>query len=208
MTEKYFDLHIDGIGYLNRAREVSVRGGSFLAVDITALHGEASNPEKTRFDCRVSGSEAQALIRRFMDPINDRGHLAGDGTTIRHKVLAGFRLGDLYPETFTYEKGDRAGQAGVSLKARLLRLEWVKIDGEMVYKAQRDEPENQPGDASKTEDTIQRGEHSDEELIGMLPTEVALSKDDPEFEAKKTALKQQGYRFDSITKVWRLHQVA
>ncbi|MGH7261726.1 MAG: DUF3577 domain-containing protein, partial [Nitrospiraceae bacterium] len=36
-TEKYFDLHVTGIGYLNRAREVPVpRGQAFLAVDISA----------------------------------------------------------------------------------------------------------------------------------------------------------------------------
>lgn len=117
---KYFDLHITGIGYLNRTREVPVkRGQPFLAVDISALHGDADNVEYTRFDCRVSGKEAQAIVRQLMPAVE-----AG------RKVLVGFKLGDLYAETFTYQRGERQGQIGVSLKARVLRITWAKIDGE------------------------------------------------------------------------------
>ncbi|MCC6206564.1 MAG: DUF3577 domain-containing protein [Gammaproteobacteria bacterium] len=119
---KFFDLHITGIGYLNRVREVAVsRGKPFLAVDISALHGAEDNVQYTRFDCRVSGKEAQALIRELMPAI------AAD-----QKVLVGFKLGDLYPETFTYQQGERQGQTGISLKARLLKVSWARIDGEPV----------------------------------------------------------------------------
>lgn len=116
---QYYDLHITGMGYLNRAREVAVRKNpSFLAVDITAIHGEANELQKTRFDCRVMGAEAQDILRLLMPHIE-----AGQ------KVLVGFRLGDLYAETFIY-KGEKAGQTGVSLKARLLQIIWVKVDGQ------------------------------------------------------------------------------
>ena len=119
---KYFDLHVTGIGYLNRAREVPVkRGQPFLAVDVSALHGEADNVEYTRFDCRVSGKEAQAIVRQLMPAIE-----------AERKVLVGFKLGDLYAETFTYQRGEKQGQTGVSLKARLLRITWAKVDGESV----------------------------------------------------------------------------
>ena len=117
---KYFDLHITGLGYLHRVREVPVkRGQPFLAVDISALHGEIDNVEYTRFDCRVSGKEAQAVVRELM-PAVEQGK----------KVLVGFKLGDLYAETFTYERGQRQGETGVSLKVRLLRIDWVKVDGQ------------------------------------------------------------------------------
>lgn len=208
-NEKYFDLHIDGIGYLNRAREVAVRkGGNFLAVDITAIHGEADAPQKTRFDCRVNGTEARALIARLMPKINET-FTAADGTTARHKVLCGFRLGDLYAETFTYTKGERAGQTGVSLKARLLRLNWVMVDGEFVYRAEAkaDEAETPteptPQDSGDTSDATPTGA-TEEEVDALLPEEVSLSKDDPDFEARKAELKKKGYRFDGQAKVWRL----
>ncbi len=119
---KYFDLHTTGIGYLHRAREVNVqRGEPFLAVEIAALHGSADNVEYTRFDCRVSGKRARTLVRQLMPEIE-----------AQMKVLVGFKLGDLYAETFTYANGERQGEMGVSLKARLLKITWAKVDGEPV----------------------------------------------------------------------------
>ena len=50
--------------------------------------------------------------------------------------MIGFRLGDLLTDTFTYSKGKRAGEQGVSLKARLLFVSWIKVDGKLVYKAE------------------------------------------------------------------------
>lgn len=129
MSDKYFDLHLNGIGYLSRAREVKPkRSNPFLAVDVTAIHGHADDVQRVRFDARVTGAEAQKVIRDLMDGINDRDR----------KVLAAFKLGDLYLDQFTYETGEKAGQTGISLKTRLLRLAWVKVDGEFVYRAPLD----------------------------------------------------------------------
>lgn len=66
----YFNLHITGLGYLNRIREVTPKKGeSFLACDIAAINGPSDAPEYRRFDVRVSGSEAQHLIRRCSDAV-------------------------------------------------------------------------------------------------------------------------------------------
>lgn len=122
---KYFDLHIHGIGYVNRIREVNVkRGENFWACDISALHGAEDDVQYTRFDCRVSGSEAQKLIKRMHKACQEE-----------KKILIGFKLGDLYTETFTYESGAKQGETGVSLKARLLFIHWIKVDGVSVYSA-------------------------------------------------------------------------
>jgi len=48
-------------------------------------------------------------------------------------VLVGFTLSDLYAEPFTFKNGEKAGETGVSLKARLLRLTWAKVDGEPFF---------------------------------------------------------------------------
>ena len=126
-TEKsYFDLHITGLGYLNRIREVKPKkGDAFLACDIAALNGPSDDVSYVRFDTRVSGSEAQHLVRRCIQAVD-----------AEKKVMIAFRLGDLWTDIFTYSKGKNAGQQGVSLKARLLFVSWIKIDGEMVYKAE------------------------------------------------------------------------
>ena len=125
-SQSYFDLHITGLGYLNRIREVKPKkGDSFLACDIAALTGPSSAAEYRRFDVRVSGRDAQHLIRKCEEAVK-----------AERKVLIGFRLGDLWTDIFTYTKGKNEGKPGVSLKARLLFVSWIKVDGDMVYKAE------------------------------------------------------------------------
>ena len=125
-SPKYFDLHTTGIGYLNRVREVTPKEGSpFLSVTIAALRGSVDNAQYTHFECRVSGHQAQQIVRQVQPAVEGR-----------LKVLIGFTLSDLYAETFTFRNGDKAGETGVSLKARLLRLAWVKVDGQPFYKEQ------------------------------------------------------------------------
>lgn len=124
--KRYFNLHITGLGYLNRVREVKPRKGDpFLACDIAALNGPSDSVEYCRFDVKVSGADAQHLIRKCTKAV-----------TAERKVLIGFRLGDLWVDQFTYSKGEKAGQPGVSLKARLLFVSWIKIDKQVVYQAE------------------------------------------------------------------------
>lgn len=133
----YFDLHVTGLGYVNRIREVKPRKGDpFLACDIAALNGPSDEPEYRYFDVRVSGADARHLIRRCEEAVE-----------AKRKVLIGFRLGDLWPDLFTYTKGKNEGKPGVSLKARLLFVSWIKVDGQLVYKA-----EAKPADNASRED--------------------------------------------------------
>ena len=123
---KYFDLYTTGIGYLNRIREVTPKEGSpFWSVTIAALRGSVDDVQYTYFECRVSGQQAQKLVQQLKQPVE--GEL---------KVLIGFTLSDLFAEAFTYKSGDKAGETGVSLKARLLRIGWAKVDGQPFYKDQ------------------------------------------------------------------------
>lgn len=131
---KYFDLHTRGIGYLNRIREVTIRKGQpFMAVTVAALRGSCDEIEYSYIDCVVRGAEAEKLVRRCQQACD-----AGK------KILVSFTIGDIYPETFMYQSGAKKGETGVSLKGRLLRLGFIKIDGETVYQAQADETETSP----------------------------------------------------------------
>ena len=125
-NKQYFDLHTQGIGYLKRIREVTPNEGTpFLSVTIAALQGSVDNAQYTHFECRVSGKQALELVRQLKPAVE--GSL---------KVLIGFTLSDLYAESFTFKNGDKAGETGISLKARLLRIAWVKVDGQPFYTAQ------------------------------------------------------------------------
>ncbi|MCB1760553.1 MAG: DUF3577 domain-containing protein, partial [Gammaproteobacteria bacterium] len=94
-SQKYFDLHTSGIGYLNRIREVMPKEGTpFLSVTIAALRGSVDNAQYTHFECRVSGKQAQDIVRQLMPAVE--GNL---------KVLIGFTLSDLFAESFTFKNG-------------------------------------------------------------------------------------------------------
>ena len=126
--KQYFDLHTTGIGYLNHVREVTPKEGTpFLSVTIAALRGSVDNAHYTHFECRVSGKQAQELVRQLKPAVEGKS-----------KVLIGFTLSDLYAESFTFRSGDKAGDTGISLKARLLRIAWAKVDGQPFYTAQDD----------------------------------------------------------------------
>ncbi|MDR0770549.1 MAG: DUF3577 domain-containing protein [Burkholderiales bacterium] len=128
-TTKYFDLHLKGIGYLNRIREVKPKkGDSFWACSIAALRGNSDKPEYTNLDCHINGAEALKQIRRCVNAVE-----------ADKKVLIGFTVGDIYPETFEFKNGARKGEEGICNKGRLLFVKFIMIDGKEVYRAQREE---------------------------------------------------------------------
>lgn len=133
----YFNLHVEGVGYLNRVRTVKPKKGQeFLACTVAALRGSDSDVSYTKFDCRVSGADAQAIVKRLENDV------AADKS-----VIIGFRIADIYPEMFTFEKGDRKGQPGVSIKGRLLRIKFAKVNGKSIdvpQPASADEAESVP----------------------------------------------------------------
>ena len=118
----YFDLHVEGVGYLNRVRTVKPKQGqAFLACTVSAMRGSTEDVGYTKFDCRVSGSDPQAIVKQLEADV-----------TAEKSVIIGFRIADIYPEAFTYEKGERQGQTGVSIKGRLLRVKFAKVNGESI----------------------------------------------------------------------------
>jgi len=118
----FFNLHVEGVGYLNRVRTVKPKKGQeFLACTVSAMRGSTDDIAYTRFDCRVSGTEAQKIVRRLESDV------AAERT-----VIIGFKIADIYPELFTFEKGEKKGQPGVSIKGRLLRVKFAKVNGEPV----------------------------------------------------------------------------
>ncbi|WP_447883162.1 STY4534 family ICE replication protein [Serratia fonticola] len=131
----FFNLHINGLGYLNNIREIEGRNsGSMLCCTLNALSGSTEKPEYTRFDIVVTGKEAKDLVKRCRKAVAEN-----------KKVLVGFRLSNLTHEIFTLTKGEHAGEQRVSLKARLIKVDWVKIGTEMVHKSEKaEEPVSTP----------------------------------------------------------------
>lgn len=95
---------------------------------VNALSGPTDSPTYVRFDTTVAGKEATDLISRCQKAVDED-----------QKVLLSFTLSNLTSDIFTLNKGEHAGEQRVSLKARLIKVDWIKIDQAMVYKAEKTE---------------------------------------------------------------------
>lgn len=155
---KYFDLHLRGLGYLSRVRDVTARGNGrskakpFLACAISAFHGDPNVENGIVYlplDLIVASEKAREAVRAVMDDANDPNV----------KVLVSFRAGDHYIRTFE-RTGNRAGETGAVLKGRLLKLFWIKVDGQEVY---RDESEER-------DDADAGNDQAPERVNGQVPS--------------------------------------
>lgn len=125
-NKTYFNLHTHGLGYVNDIRIVKPKkGNEFVACRIAALVGDSNEPEYRYLDMNVVGSDAEKLIKRCKDAVDNE-----------KKVLISFVMADLWYDTFTFSsdsKYHKKGDTGVSLKGRLIRIKMIKIDGELKY---------------------------------------------------------------------------
>lgn len=135
-------LRVTGIGYLRRITEATTPGGTpFTACDIFALTGKPGTRELRRFDTMVLGRVAQALIRQC------RTALEAD-----QEILINFCMRDVQAHTFKYSKGKKAGQLGSCLKSNLVRIYWIKIDGEFTFQTEPSEMESEDTSAGTDDD--------------------------------------------------------
>ena len=118
----FINLHVNGLGYLKRVRDVKVRGSNpFMACSISAMFGEKGvkdGIQYTPFDVKAVSEQAEEVLKTF----------AADANNKNKRLMVQFKIGDPYIDTFTYQSGDKAGQLGTSMKGRLLKINrvWVK----------------------------------------------------------------------------------
>ncbi|POE07541.1 hypothetical protein BV921_19285 [Pectobacterium odoriferum] len=139
---EYFNLLINGLGYVSNIRHVTGTSGPFLSCVINALSGPADKANYVRFDVTVAGKEATDLIARCQKASDED-----------KKVLIGFTLSNLSAEIFTLKSGEHAGEQRVSQKARLIKVDWIKVGQQQVYKAEKPDsvpPQNNGTAAAKS----------------------------------------------------------
>lgn len=143
---EYFNLTIKGLGYLSNIRQVNYQNGAFLSCVINALSGPTDNPSYVRFDIVVAGKEATSLIGRCQKSVDED-----------KKVLLGFTMSNPSTDIFTLNKGDHAGEQRVSFKARLIKVDWIKVGQNMVYKSEKQDsvpPNNGSAQQEYAEDSF------------------------------------------------------
>lgn len=149
-TTNHFNLHLNGVGYLNRVRWVTVGQGRkaepFLSCSIAALRGEGEKPDYTYLDLKVVGEDAINLIDSFAEDANNG-----------HKVVVSFKVSDIYTHLYERDSKDQNGnktgmkEPAALIKGRLLLVYSVTVDGERVYtRPTADESENAPAPAKQT----------------------------------------------------------
>ncbi len=134
-----FNLIMEGVGYLNRVRQVEVRKGpAYLACTVNAIMGTTDSVEYVSIDLKVVGKQAMQVVEQ----------LAKD-TEARRKVLIGFRASDPKPEFYEFEDSKTKQMVQrEGLKARLLQVTFAKVDGQRQDIPLVERPAN-PGDAQQ-----------------------------------------------------------
>ncbi|MFV2028656.1 DUF3577 domain-containing protein [Neisseria sp. S1] len=148
-TEKtFFNLTCEGVGYMNRPRWVESKKSKYIACTIQALRGDEE--DKTRFDVRVVGGQAQKVFEDLLEAYPD---LLSDDYKKRPTVTIGFRVGDIYAKT--YEANDRKTGEKIltpTIDGRLIRIKYLKVRGEVFYHDELNV--NQAANTAASDDTV------------------------------------------------------
>ncbi|WP_409161617.1 STY4534 family ICE replication protein [Pectobacterium sp. B2J-2] len=128
-SNEYFNLNLNGLGYLSDIRHVTGPNGQFTTCVINALSGHKDSVNYVRFDVTPAGKETIDLIKRCEKAVDED-----------KKVLINFALSNLSPSIFTLNSGDHAGEQRISLKARLIKITRIKVGKEITYQAEKSDP--------------------------------------------------------------------
>ncbi|AHF02280.1 hypothetical protein THIAE_06020 [Thiomicrospira aerophila AL3] len=126
-SNDYFNLHTKGLCYVNRFRAVSTRKDTFYSVTLGFLRGHVDEVETTYIDCVIRNDDVLEILTQYQDAIN------GDS-----KVMAVAIVGDIFAQT--YKKRDGSLAAGI--KGRLIGLNQLKVDGDVVFKRENADQDN------------------------------------------------------------------
>lgn len=177
-TDKtFFNSNLTGFAWLQRAREITPKKGNpYLGVTLAIQQGTKDDGNTLYVDTIVVGAEAKQLVKKYMEQINNRDVRAGA------RIVAS----DMYVDPFIYQEGHaKAGQAGASLKGRLLKLASFKLNGELVpelvYPTVTFDSEYWP-----------------------LTVNVSLEGDDPDCQIKAAKLLELGYKFNDAANIFEL----
>ncbi|MEN4912819.1 STY4534 family ICE replication protein [Erwinia amylovora] len=138
--KEYFNLNVNGIGYLSSIRRVQGPDGEFTCAVINALTGPTDNASYTRFDVTIAGADTTKLINRCQKAVDEE-----------EKVLLGFVLSGLKADVFTLQSGEHAGESRPSLKARFIKVDFIKKGQEVAYTAPNASNTPDQGSASQAE---------------------------------------------------------
>ena len=137
----YYSPIMKSFGWPSKARFVDGhRGDPFWSVNIVCPRGAYDDYDTELIQTIVKGKQAIELIDKYFDEINDRNA----------KVAIVSNIGDLRPASFT----DTDGNLRLVMKGSLLSIQYMKVNGEVVYQAdpngqEEDQPQDDPPPAKR-----------------------------------------------------------
>ena len=126
------NLIVKGVGFLHRVRVVSggKKSAEYLSMTINALRGDSG--DKTRFEVRVTGSEAKSLVTKLLEEFPDISHKDFDK---RPTLFAGFNIGDIQPMSFDVKQKNGETTTVPYIDGRLLKFHFINVNKTPWYKA-------------------------------------------------------------------------
>ncbi|ODS23570.1 hypothetical protein AB835_08125 [Candidatus Endobugula sertula] len=229
----YLNLHTEGMAYLNNIETVTPNkqgAKSFLSLSVALLEGDPEKPTKTYVSLVIPEAldDVTALLVKHREAIADRDTKVFANikfANLRHKP---FVYG---------ENSQRAGELGVNLNAKLIGLKYLKVGDQVVYNSNENDdqratdtathettavrttaPQSSPApsvtQSTQSESSTKASPNnlfSELETVGAdlftMPLQITLSKDDPQFAARKEGVKAAGYHWNSEKFTWMLPEV-
>ncbi|MBE0472218.1 MAG: DUF3577 domain-containing protein [Methyloprofundus sp.] len=209
---QYINFHAEGICYVNRFRTNEAQNGdTYCSVTLGFLHGAVGGPKQkkprvTYIDCNVRNDEICDILQQH------EAAILGDS-----KVTAVMRISDIFEgepfeATIKNKDGSTKKKMVSSIKARLIGMKQLKVNGEVVYSKSDDsdseeQPTEEQNDAPVIQDEVAESAEAPVEHEALAP-EVQLDPKAPDFAAQRDHLKELGYVWDRDLKLWVLRQAA
>ena len=141
---QYFDLITTGIGFINRARTLNVKGKP-LALTFNASWGDANDKNRVTYELYVRGSEAIEIITSMLQTYNEKDDV----------VQARLEIGDAHPVLVTDKDGNpikrKDGSYLIVMRGNLLKVHYLKKNNEILV--QTTKKADAPADSDSSNDS-------------------------------------------------------
>jgi len=132
----YYSPIFTSLGWLNKVRFVDGhKGKPFWSASIVCPRGSYEDYDTELVQTIVKGEQAIELIDKYFDAINDP----------ESKITIVTNIGDLRPDSYV----DGEGNTCLVMKGSLLRIRYMKVNGEVVYREEGQEEDQPQADAPK-----------------------------------------------------------
>ena len=134
----YVNLTADGLGFINRMRWAEPRNGdAYLALSLNAFHGKDGKKQQL-FEAIPKGGAVCGLLQELMDqyPELTEGYQGQGNVT----ATCGFTVAGLEARK---PFQTRTGKEVYPIGCNLIRIKWIKVNGQYWYREPREEQQNE-----------------------------------------------------------------